>query len=74
MAKEETVESIINTMSEKQKKTLYYFVGCAIKGRHGEDLKQYRVLNTMNERQKKVLYYLIDCAHKEYNLEIVKEE
>ncbi len=75
MARELTVRDIINTMTQAQKNTLYYYVGMALK----EKVKYkppHVAIESFDENQKKVFYYLIGCAlEKEIDLgtlEIVK--
>lgn len=76
MAKELTVRDVINTMTDAQKNTLYFYIGAAIR----EKVKikpPYAAIESFNEDQKKVCYYLIGVAldkfYKSDVLEIVKE-
>ena len=75
MARELTVKDILDTMTQAQKNTLYYYVGTALK----EKVKfKYpcAAIESFDENQKKVFYYLIGCALEEEldleTLEIVK--
>lgn len=75
MARELTVKDILDTMTQEQKNTLYYYVGMALK----EKVKiktPCAAIESFDENQKKVFYYLVGCAlEKELDsdtLEIVK--
>lgn len=75
MARELTVKDILDTMTQAQKNTLYYYVGKALE----EKVKiksPCAAIESFDENQKKVFYYLIGCAlEKELDsetLEIVK--
>jgi len=73
-----TVKDVIDTMTDAQKNTLYFYVTAALK----EKIKvepPYAAIESFNENQKKVLYYLIGVAIDESCksddiLEIVKKE
>jgi hypothetical protein len=61
MAKELTVKDILDTMTQEQKNTLYYYVGMALK----EKIKfKYpcAAIESFDENQKKVFYSLVGCA------------
>lgn len=75
MGNDPTVEDIINTMTQEQKNTLYYYVGMALK----EKTKfKYPCagIESFDDNQKKVFYYLVGCALeeelKDNVLEIIK--
>ena len=73
MARDLTVRDIINTMTQEQKNTLYYYVGIAL-----EEKVKFKypcaAIESFDDNQKKVFYYLVGCAlEKEFNsIEIVK--
>ena len=74
--KELTVRDVINTMTDAQKNTLYFYIGAAIR----EKVKikpPYAAIESFNEDQRKVFYYLIGVALDKFYesdvLEIVKE-
>jgi hypothetical protein len=74
--KELTVRDVINTMTDAQKNTLYFYIGTAIR----EKVKikpPYAAIESFNEDQRKVFYYLIGVALDKFYesdvLEIVKE-
>lgn len=71
MTNEKTVGSVIETMTETQKKALYYHVGCAIEGVPPTNLVLMEQIYTMNDDQTTVLFYLVNEARKNYSLEIV---
>ena len=72
MAKELTVKDILDTMTQEQKNTLYYYVGIALK----EKVKfKYPCagIESFDKNQKKVFYYLVGCAlEKELDSEILE--
>jgi hypothetical protein len=75
MARELTVKDILDTMTQAQKNTLYYYVGKALM----EKVKiksPCAAIESFDENQKKVFYYLVGCALDENlkndTLEIVK--
>ena len=75
MAKELTVKDILDTMTQEQKNTLYYYIGKALRER--VMIKSpCAAIDSFDDNQKKVFYYLIGCAlEKELDLgtlEIVK--
>lgn len=75
MGRELTVGDIINTMTQEQKNTLYYYVGMVLRERI-KITSPCAAIESFDENQKKVFYYLIGCAlEKEIDLgtlEIVK--
>lgn len=75
MAKDLTVKEVLDTMTQEQKNTLYYYVGMALK----EKVKiksPCADIESFDDNQQKVFYYLVGCAlEKELDsdtLEIVK--
>ena len=76
MNKDLTVKDVIDTMSDEQKNTLYFYVGAALKGK--EIAKPpYAAIESFDENQRKVFYYLIGIALEKSRtpdvLEITKE-
>lgn len=72
--KDLTVEEVIATMTDKQKNTLYLYVGNALKTKQ-RTKPPYAGLETFDENQTKVFYYLVGLAletRDEDILEIVK--
>ena len=75
MARELTVKDILDTMTQEQKNTLYYYVGMAL-----EERVKFKypcaAIESFDENQKKVFYYLVGCALNENlkndTLEIIK--
>lgn len=74
MSRELTVKDVIDTMTQEQKNTLYYYyVGIAL-----EEKVKFKypcaAIESFDDNQKKVFYYLVGCAlEKEFNsIEIVK--
>lgn len=75
MSKDLTVKDILDTMTQAQKNTLYYYVGMALK----EKIKYnppHADIESFNDVQQKVFYYLIGCALEQEldsdTLEIIK--
>lgn len=72
MAKDLTVKDIIDTMTQEQKNTLYYYVGIALK----EKIKikfPCASIESFDDNQKKVFYYLVGCAfEKELDLDTLE--
>lgn len=69
----ETVQDVFNTLSEKQKKVVYFMIGQALENakkgevKHAdtdddEDETVEDVFNTLSEKQKKVVYFMIGKA------------
>ena len=75
MGKELTVRDILNTMTQEQKNTLYYYMKKALKEKTRWN-PPYASIESFDENQKKVFYYLVGCAlEKGFNddvLEIIK--
>lgn len=61
MAKDPTVEDIINTMTQEQKNTLYYYMKKALREKTRWN-PPYAAIESFDENQQKVFYYLIGCA------------
>ena len=76
MTKDLTVKDVIDTMSDAQKSTLYFYVGAALKGKEMTK-PPYAAIESFDENQRKVFYYLIGVAldkfYKSDVLEIIKE-
>ena len=75
MARELTIKDILDTMTQAQKNTVYFYVGMALK----EKVKYnppHADIESFNDIQQKVFYYLVGCAlEKELDLgtlEIIK--
>lgn len=75
MAKDLTVKDILDTMTQEQKNTLYYYIGIALKEK-AKFKYPCAGIESFDGNQKKVFYYLVGCAlEKELDLdtlEIVK--
>lgn len=56
-----TVGDVIETMSDAQKNTLYFYINAALKGKE-KTKPPYAAIESFDENQKKVLYYLIGIA------------
>ena len=72
MARELTVKDILDTMTQEQKNTLYYYVGMAL-----EEKVKFKypcaAIESFDNNQKKVFYYLIGCAlEKELDLDTLE--
>ena len=71
-----TVGDVIDTMSDAQKNTLYFYVSAALKGKEMTK-PPYAAIESFDENQRKVFYYLIGVALEKSRtpdvLEITKE-
>lgn len=56
-----TVGDVIDTMSDEQKNTLYFYISAALKGK-GIAKHPCAAIESFDENQKKVFYYLIGIA------------
>lgn len=56
-----TVKDVIDTMTNEQKNTLYFYINAALKGKKITK-SPYADIESFDENQKKVFYYLIGAA------------
>lgn len=70
-----TVRDVLDTMTQEQKNTLYYYMSMALKGKV-KIKSPCASIESFDDNQQKVFYYLVGCAlEKELDsdiLEIVK--